>query len=200
MIYDSVKGKAGIYFIKNIINKKVYIGQSLNCRKRLIHHKHELIQNKHSNPHLQNSFNKNGIDNFKCGVIEYCDNLTDRERFYINNQSNEIYNIREASDSVKHQQRVPISEETRQKLKKARAGKSPTNLKWLQQKNRRKINYYIHDILIKQFESCKDAASYFGLKSNVFHQYIGKSRNTKKFPKGYRIEYAESKERRYVDE
>lgn len=191
--------KPGIYFIKNINNNKVYIGQSVNCYKRLIFHRHQLRHGTHDNPHLQRSFNKHGEDKFKCGVIEYSDdNLTVKEIFYINHQNNnEVYNIKDACNAVKYGVRAPITEETRYKLHIAKKGIRPSNLEWLQRSNMRIIMYYINNVLQKQFKSCKEAANYFGMASNTFHQYIGKPRNTKKFPKGYKIVYGESRERRY---
>lgn len=188
----TIEKKPGIYYIKNIISKKVYIGQSKNIYKRLILHKHKLLNNKHSNSHLQRSFNKHNIENFKCGVILYCDKLlTFEEKFYINNQKSRIlYNVREAEDSVKHQKRKKVSEKTRIKLSEAKKGKKPSNLKWLQQKNRRKVDYYINNKLIKTFDSCKDAAEYFNIKSNTFNHYVGKkSRNSKYFPLNYQLKY-----------
>lgn len=50
----------GIYQIKNKINGKVYIGQSINIEKRLKRHLNDLRKLKHRNQHLQNAFNKYG--------------------------------------------------------------------------------------------------------------------------------------------
>lgn len=57
--------KSGIYFIKNVINNKIYIGRSINVSKRIYKHKTSLRSQKHHNKHLQNSFNKYGEHNFK---------------------------------------------------------------------------------------------------------------------------------------
>lgn len=190
------KRKAGIYVIKNLINGKVYIGQTKSVYNRLISHKNALLNNKHENQHLQRSFNKNGIKNFKFNVIEYCEisKLTEKEKFYISKQK-ECYNIREASDSVIHPKRQPIADETRLKLSNVKKGKIPSNLYDIQQKNRRKIAYYINDELIKIFNSCKDAAEYFGLLPNSFHNYIGKiigiKKESKYFLKNTKFEYYE---------
>lgn len=66
----------GIYKITNIKNNKFYIGSCSSkgfIYERLIHHKEDLIKNKHCNNYLQRSFNKYGIDNFYYEVIEMCD-------------------------------------------------------------------------------------------------------------------------------
>lgn len=185
-----IKNKSGIYCIKNLKSNKVYIGQSINIRKRLIQHKCELINNKHSNPHLQNSFNKNTIDNFLFEVLEYCDKdiLTEKEKYYLSDLNLIYYNIRDASDSVVHNTRTPITEETRLKLSEIKKGKTPSNLDWLQQSNRRKILYETEDIRII-FNSCKEASEYFKMKENIFHEYIGKNRKSKYFPIIYKLEY-----------
>lgn len=182
----------GIYEIKNLLNNKVYIGQTKSIYSRLIDHKNALKNDKHDNSHLQRSFNKYGIDNFSFNVIEYCDQqyLTEKEKFYISEQI-ECYNIREAIDSVIHPKRQLISEETRKLLSDIKKGKIPSNLDSIQQMNNRKIAYYINDELIEIFDSCIKAATFFGMKGNSFHQYINKNRKSKYFPNNYKIEYYE---------
>ncbi|MHA1215696.1 MAG: GIY-YIG nuclease family protein [Candidatus Hodarchaeales archaeon] len=66
---------AGIYCIENIINKKIYIGQSKNVEKRLKEHKTLLRTNKHHNSHLQHSYNKYGEENFSFCILEKTDDL-----------------------------------------------------------------------------------------------------------------------------
>ena len=54
----------GIYKIVNKITNQCYVGQSQRVKKRLKEHFRLLRQNKHTNPHLQNAYNKYGGDNF----------------------------------------------------------------------------------------------------------------------------------------
>ena len=77
--------KSGIYCIENLKNGKKYIGQSYNIDYRWNEHKRRLITQRHTNKHLQASFNKYGIENFKFYVIEYCkeDKLNEREIYWI---------------------------------------------------------------------------------------------------------------------
>ena len=75
----------GIYKIKNLLNDKVYIGQSVDIEKRWSTHKTELKNNYHYNIHLQSAWNKYGEDNFSFDVIEKCeeDLLDEKECYYI---------------------------------------------------------------------------------------------------------------------
>ena len=63
----------GIYMIRNRINNKVYIGQSIDLVRREGDHFSDLRRGIHTNTHLQSSFNKYGEVNFEFIVLEYCD-------------------------------------------------------------------------------------------------------------------------------
>lgn len=75
----------GIYKIKNQINNKVYIGQSIDIYTRWYNHKHDLRNGVHYNTHLQKSWDKYGEENFEFSIIEVCDqnNLDALEIEYI---------------------------------------------------------------------------------------------------------------------
>ncbi|MEM4994744.1 GIY-YIG nuclease family protein [Priestia sp. SB1] len=77
--------ESGIYKIVNNINKKVYIGQSIDLKRRLGDHKRELRKNNHRNRHLQFSFNKYGESVFSYEIIEKCstEELDSRESYWI---------------------------------------------------------------------------------------------------------------------
>ena len=64
------KRNPGVYVIECITNGKKYIGSSVNPTNRLITHFRELRNNKHSNPHLQNSWNIYGEKLFVSRIIE----------------------------------------------------------------------------------------------------------------------------------
>ena len=90
---------SGIYKITNKINNKVYVGSSINLRDREYKHFWMLKKNIHDNLFLQNSFNRNGIENFIFEVIDYCDvhSLVERENHHItkykSNDSEYGYNL-----------------------------------------------------------------------------------------------------------
>lgn len=76
----------GIYSIRQISTGKRYIGSSVNIKRRWASHKSSLNRNLNFNPHLQNSWNKNGRDDFTFEILE--DNvpenlLEDKENEYI---------------------------------------------------------------------------------------------------------------------
>lgn len=70
----------GIYEIKNLVNGKVYIGQSICIESRIEAHK-----KRESNEHLKNAFKKYGLENFSFSVLRECDksDLSFFEHFYI---------------------------------------------------------------------------------------------------------------------
>lgn len=75
----------GVYWIKNIKNKKVYVGSSKNISKRWKEHKKDLDKGTHQNIHLQNAWNLYGKKYFLFSVIEYCsgDKLLQKEQYWI---------------------------------------------------------------------------------------------------------------------
>lgn len=93
----------GIYKIENKINNKIYIGQSKNIRSRIYNHKKRLALGNHYNLHLQESYNKHGLNCFNFETIEYCaeDSLNEREIFWIKKLDtfNNGYNLTEGGNS-----------------------------------------------------------------------------------------------------
>lgn len=79
-----------IYKITNVLNNKVYIGQTVKTvEKRFNQHKNNSNKEYFSQIILYKAFNKYGINNFKCETIEEVDNLKldEREKYWI-----EFYN------------------------------------------------------------------------------------------------------------
>jgi len=119
--------KSGIYLIKNIINKKVYIGSAVNIDKRWKEHKKLLKQGKHHSKHLQYAWNIDGQLNFKFEIIEEVSNplhLLSYEQVYLDYyksyERERGYNICKVAGSmlgIKH------SKETKQKMSKTHTGK-----------------------------------------------------------------------------
>jgi group I intron endonuclease len=126
-----LREKQGIYLILNKTDNKVYVGSAVYKRNekritsslssRIRSHLRLLIKNEHFNKYLQNSWNKNGADNFSFMVIEFVEDenlLIEREQFWINKlkstDRNLGYNILEIAGSrlgLKH------TDETKEKLR-----------------------------------------------------------------------------------
>ena len=98
----------GIYKITNIVNNKVYIGQSYDIERRIIQHKKY-----ENNRYLKRSIEKYGIDNFKFDILMIIsDNpltkilLDIREISYIkkfdSTNPNKGYNIKSGGSKGKH--------------------------------------------------------------------------------------------------
>lgn len=75
----------GIYKITNLVNGKIYIGQSQDIYRRWQEHKKNFKYKKYSSIILYKAFKKYGIDNFRFEIIEICEKeqLEEREKFNI---------------------------------------------------------------------------------------------------------------------
>lgn len=71
--------KSGIYIIKNLDNGKIYVGQSLDVKRRMRDHKYKLDKGTHGNRFLQRAYNSG--QRFSFEVYLYCseDELDDNE-------------------------------------------------------------------------------------------------------------------------
>lgn len=95
-----------VYKIENSKTGDFYIGSSVDYVYRKWVHIKELLDNKHHNPILQNSWNKHGADAFVFSILEEVKNgkLIEREQYYIDTL-NPRYNICRVAGSpsgVKH--------------------------------------------------------------------------------------------------
>lgn len=117
------KKGSGIYMIQNLVNGKIYIGQSVQLNKRIQSHKRTLKNNKHYNSHLQRSYNKYGFENFKFIIVENCDieELNKRELYWMNHYNSHDKNCGYNSDSPSETEgKYIMSKEAKEKLSKTR--------------------------------------------------------------------------------
>ena len=121
--------KICIYKITNIVDKKVYIGQTINYNKRKNSHISHLKNKKHHNEYLQNSWNKYGEDNFIIEIIEECKitELDKKEKYYIDfyNSTNTTlgYNLVDGGQVFRE-----YSPELRKKMSEALKGRKFSEL------------------------------------------------------------------------
>lgn len=124
----------GIYKLINLENNKFYIGSAVNLNRRKSVHFHLLKYNKHFSNHLQNSYNKYGIENFVFEIIEYVEdrkNLIIREQFYLDTLKPH-YNVCKKADSKLG---FKFSEESKLKMSLAKKGKTMPWLDGIRGKN-----------------------------------------------------------------
>lgn len=92
----------GIYKIENLINHKVYIGQSIHIKRRWSEHKQ-----KNNKSVIGQAIKKYGVENFSFEVLEECEvqDLGKRESYYIQKYDSMIpkgYNIDEPLEDGYH--------------------------------------------------------------------------------------------------
>jgi group I intron endonuclease len=123
---------AGIYKITNIISGKYYIGSSNNLSARKGSHLSLLRRGKHSNKHLQASFNKNKEESFAFEVVETFPNATvkeirELEQIYLDNIQDWslCYNV--LKDTRPDAEIIPTSERTRKKMSENNKGAKNPN-------------------------------------------------------------------------
>ena len=135
----------GIYSITCTINGRIYLGSSINLKKRWKEHQHGLENNRHFNLRLQSDWNLYGSKAFQFRVL-ICHNLSKYkllklESLFIQNYWDEqqCYNVAfnaqahrrgcKSSDesrlkmSKAQKQRPPMTEETRKKMSMAKKGR-----------------------------------------------------------------------------
>lgn len=110
----------GIYKIINLLNGKVYIGQSINIYQRWLSHKSHLRAGTHHGDHLQNSWNKYGEKKFKFEILIQCTiELLDKlEDFYITKYNSTDYNFGYNTELPGKR----FSEKTKKKMSLAKKG------------------------------------------------------------------------------
>ena len=75
-----------IYKITNLINNKIYVGQTKDYKRRLSEYKNKSKKiNKHTNYEIMKVIHDYGIENFSFEILEYCsiEELDEKEIFWI---------------------------------------------------------------------------------------------------------------------
>jgi len=112
-----------IYMIKNKIDEKMYIGQTIRNDVNIRWRDHKRKMNSNDSPYLYAAFRKHSIDNFIFKIICICfdDACNDLEKHYIikyNTLAPNGYNLDSGGTTNK-----VLHEDTRKKISKAHTGK-----------------------------------------------------------------------------
>lgn len=86
MKIDHAEGRAGVYLIVHRDSERVYVGSSINVKRRAYAHRWALVGKTHCNGYLQRSWNLYGEHAFDFVVVEYVadmDGLRDREQHFM---------------------------------------------------------------------------------------------------------------------
>ena len=164
-----------VYLLRNIINNKCYIGQSIRIKGRISEHIQNTINKKKSA--LCNAINKYGINNFEFNVIDFANDinsLNEKEvnHIKINNSNNRFfgYNIEEGGKNAL------TSDSTKQILSNQRKGRKQ-NSKWVDKRNLKisKIVLKIDkakNLILETYKSLADAGR--NNNDNLSYQQISR--------------------------
>lgn len=148
----------GIYMIKNKITKQIYIGQSRDIKARYRSHRSDLRNNKHSNEHLQNSWNKYRESNFIFRIIEKTKEecLNERERFWIKHYDSNNKELGFNKDNGGNQNKI-LSDETRKRISQNHANVSGENNPFFNKKHSQESidKFRSHPNYIAQMENMR---------------------------------------------
>lgn len=115
------QGKAGIYMLTNKLTGDIYVGQSVDLRKRFLNYFNLSYITRRNELIISRALLKYGYSNFSVTILEYCDisDLDVKEQHYFDTL-NPQYNIQKiAGGSSKG---LILSEETKNKISKALKG------------------------------------------------------------------------------
>jgi hypothetical protein len=144
----------GIYKIENIVDKKIYVGSSVNIENREYKHFWMLERKSHDNLHLQNAYNKFGKESCRFHIIEECDynDLIIKENFYIDLYKSNFPEFGYNLATVNEFRRNTFNNEVKQKLSKYNLNKNGNFNKFSL------TNINTNDIFI--FETLVDGANF----------------------------------------
>jgi hypothetical protein len=113
---------AGIYMFRNLVNKKRYVGSSVNIRRRMLEYFNINYLERNKNMPICRALLKYGYSNFSLEILEYClpSDVISREQYYLDLLKPEYNILKIAGSSLgfKH------SDESREKLSSMNKGKT----------------------------------------------------------------------------
>ena len=86
LIIESKKHFGVIYMLRNNIDGKIYIGQTINLHSRLKDYKYKKLNRKSNLYHIIKIVNEYGFNNFDCSIIDTCtskNEMNEKEVYWI---------------------------------------------------------------------------------------------------------------------
>lgn len=153
ILNEELYSKSGIYIIRSLADKRVYIGGTVQLKKRYNNHFQDLRNKRHINYNLQRFVDEHGAEQLQFELIELCKKpeILIREQYWIDfyKAKGELFNVSPTAGSslgMKHRPEVKekmkgriVSDETREKQSEWQKGKAkPEELKKKWSDGRRK--------------------------------------------------------------
>ena len=118
----------GIYRIVNTVSNKAYVGQSLRVKKRVQEHFRLLRLGKHTNQHLQRSYDKHGEDAFVWELEVFCEDASDLDLIENAFLQGEAYFDEPLAYNIADYAKVPMrgkkhTDKTKRQISLAKVGK-----------------------------------------------------------------------------
>lgn len=149
-----------IYFIRNILNNKIYIGSTINSKKRFNEHRRKLRKNIHHSDYLQRAWNKYGEENFIFEIKEYCEleKLRELELKYFSSR-NPDYNVSKHSvapmTGLHHSRETKLLLSKRHKNNKYNLGKKHSEECKKARSEKRKLFRWNNEVKLKMSETAR---------------------------------------------
>ena len=158
-----------IYILKNKINEKLYVGQTLHLKSRLLGHKQ--LSNKESI--IDRAINKYGWENFEKYLIYVPENLLDFFEIemiaILNTIEPDGYNLaRGGSGNGKH------TEATKEKIRRANQGKKHTEVSRAKMSKNRMGHHHSKETITKMSGAHKDKVFSEEHKNNLSKACMGR--------------------------
>jgi group I intron endonuclease len=176
-----------IYKITNILNNKIYVGQTKNdLEKRWKSH----LKTNSNCRYLNSAFKKNGVNNFKFELIciSFDENLNEIEKYYIKKLNCLVpngYNLKEGGNSSNHNEETkkkiseslkgrkdiiyakpqlnkPLKNETKEKISQSNKGRKQ-DIQWHISKCKTVLQLDDNNNIINKYFSAREAARQIGI-------------------------------------
>jgi group I intron endonuclease len=163
-IISNNNDKAGVYMFKNLVNKKRYVGSSVNIRRRM----HEYfninyLERKKCMP-ICRALLKYGYSKFSLEILEYCQpsEVISREQYFIDFLQPEYNILKTAGSSLGYKH----DEEARAKMSTSKKGQNhPMFGKIRSEETRAQISAALKGKIQSEEDKAKKSASMMGKNS-----------------------------------